>query len=293
MGLKKTFFAEEILDWRRNQLNIGGRLEDLDWLLDIGGGLEWASLQKIKIFQDKDKLYELSLSLEDLSFIWSRHLKENIPLQHLIGRCPWRDFELEVTPFALIPRQETELLIDLALEKVDNSFCGRWADMGTGSGALAIALARSLPDWFGHAIDCSQDALLLAEKNLNRLAVNSKVDFNLGSWWEPIKDYWGTFDLVVANPPYIPSELMKGLHPVVRDHEPHLALCGGQDGMESFREISIGAMKALAPNGWLLFEHHHDQSERALNYLINLGFRQVSFENDLAGIKRFAIARRP
>ncbi len=290
MGSEKLFSADEILTWRRKQLSIGGRAVDLDWLLDIGGGLGWSNLQKLKIFQNID--FELDLSLEELASLWERHLNFQIPLQYLLGKCPWRDFELEVTSDVLIPRQETELLVDIALNNIEKNLIGRWADLGTGSGVLAVALSRSLPNWRGHAVDISQGALSIAEKNLNSLT-KQRIDLHLGSWWEPLKPWWGKFDLVVANPPYIPSLDLHELEPVVRNHEPHLALCGGDDGMDCCREIIQGSIKGLAKGGWLIFEHHHDQSQRAMELMDSSGFIDLCYKYDLQGIRRFAIGINP
>ncbi len=291
MSVKKSFSAKEILLWRKVQLEKGGRDVDIDWLLDIGGGLGWSSLQKLKIFQNTN--YELNLSLQRLSELWTIHLEDNVPLQHLVGKCPWRDLELEINSSVLIPRQETELLIDLAVQKFDPSLktFGRWADLGTGSGALAICLARSFPLWSGHAIDSSKEALSLASKNIKNLVDHSNVFLHLGHWWEPLKPWWGEIDLVVANPPYIPEANIKELEPVVRDHEPRVALCGGIDGMDSCREIIKGAKDGLRQGGWIVFEHNFDQSERALDLLNKSGFQEIDSAKDLEGVKRFAFGR--
>ncbi len=291
MDSQRLFSAKEILSWRNTQLSFGGEKVDLDWLLDIGGGLGWDSLQRLKIFQNSN--YELSMSLDELSSLWIRHLNENIPLQYLIGQCPWRDFQLTVSPAVLIPRQETEIVIDLALKKCKSKNLGRWADLGTGSGALAVGLARNFPLWDGHAVDCSKEALEVAKKNLNELALDASVKVSLGHWWDPLKAWWGDFDLVVANPPYIPNSVLKKLDPIIRDNEPHLALCGGLDGMDSCREIIKGGSQGLKPGGWLIFEHHYDQSQKALECLDQQGFVEVSFEKDLDGVRRFALGRLP
>ena len=263
----KTFelSGEEFLRWRKKLLSKGGRAIDLDWLLDIYGGLRWETLQKLRI--DPSRSFLLEQSLDHLEKIWIRHLNGQIPLQHLVGRCPWRDFELEVSPVALIPRQETEILLDLALKKFDYKFSGLWADLGTGSGAIAIALARSLPVAIGHAVDCCEDALSLAQKNLRQLAPNSKVKMHLGHWWEPLRPWWGSFSLVLANPPYIPTAVLDDLEPIVRDKEPHLALCGGLDGLNACREIVSGSIEAMSNGGWLMLEHHHDQSDSVLDLM--------------------------
>ena len=288
--------GQELLAWRRRQLHRGGRAADLDWLLAMEGNLSWAELQRLRIMPESTAA--LDSTLLDLESLWSRHLRNHIPLQHLVGRCPWRDFDLQISPAALIPRQETELLIDFALDCLqdhDEGGCistGLWADLGTGSGALAVALARALPEWHGHAVDASTAALALARINLNNLTKSGIWQLHQGSWWDPLAPWWGQFDLVVANPPYIPSQIVEALDPLVRDHEPRLALCGGEDGLESCRTIVERAPLALSPGGWLLLEHHHDQSDQVLGLMGSVGLVSCQPRSDLRGVKRFAIGRR-
>ena len=178
------------------------------------------------------------------------------------------------------------------MEKVGNLEFGRWADLGTGAAPLAIALAKSLPNWEGHAVDISKDALQLAKRNLKSIAPNKNVKISLGDWWEPLKRWWGTFDLVLSNPPYIPSGLIADLEPVVKNHEPHIALDGGADGMIDSKKIIIGASYGLAKGGWLLIEHHYDQSEKIIKFMKKIGMEEVHFEKDLSGIQRYAICRK-
>ncbi len=288
--LSKIFSAEALLIWRKQLLSQGGSSADLDWLLDVGGGLRWTVLQKLHL--DPRGSVELEVSLDQLEKLWWKYQIDHIPLQYLIGRCPWRDFELEVSSSALIPRQETELLVDLALDKLPKDFLGPWVDLGTGSGALAVALARSFPNAIGHAVDCSKEALTLAERNLKRLAPGNKVCTHLGSWWEPLRPWWGSIALAVANPPYIPAKLIDELHPTIREHEPLLALCGGADGLTSCRQIINGAINALGEKGLLILEHHHDQSDLVVELMASSGFADLEVSKDLAGIKRFAMGLR-
>ena len=278
------------LYWRKEMILKGGRKVDFDWLLDIAAGISWSQLQKIIL--NPEKFISLEISTEELEVIWKSHLKDQTPLQYLISKCPWRDFELEVSADVLIPRQETEFLIDFALKKVTDINFGRWADLGTGSGPLAVSLAKSLPSWNGHAADISKEALELAKRNLKSIVPNANVRFSLGDWWEPLKRWWGGFDLVLSNPPYIPSDLIKELDPVVKNHEPLIALDGGEDGMNESRKIILGASNGLAKGGWLILEHHYDQSEKIINFMKNIGMEEVSFEKDLSGIKRYAICRK-
>ena len=289
--------GQELLAWRRRQLLRGGRAVDLDWLLAMEANLSWAELQRLRILPESTA--SLASTLQDLEKLWAVHLQNHVPLQHLVGRCPWRDLDLQISPAALIPRQETELLIDFALDCLQDPLAagcasaGRWADLGTGSGALAIALARALPGWDGHAVDLSPAALELARINLNALTTSRTWQLHQGSWWDPLDRWWGQFDLVVANPPYIPSEVVEVLDPLVRDHEPRQALCGGEDGLDCCRAILERAPQALSPGGWLLLEHHHDQSDQVLGLMRSAGLVLSRACSDLSGVKRFAIARRP
>ena len=115
MNFERSVFAKEILNWRQIELSRGGKSRELDWLLDVGGGISCSEIYSLKMFPDKK--YKLHLPLEELSNMWQMYLHEQIPLQYILGKCTWRDFEIEVNPSALIPRPETELLIDIALEK--------------------------------------------------------------------------------------------------------------------------------------------------------------------------------
>ncbi len=288
--------GSDLLLWRRARLAEGGRSVDLDWLLDLGGGLRWAELQKIQL-DPGAAVVPLSCSLEALEEWWRDHLNEHKPLQHLVGRCPWRDLELMVSPDALIPRQETEQLVDLAVQVAGSlspspGQTPRWADLGTGSGAMAVALARMLVGWQGHAVDCSDKALALARRNLEQWDSSATCSLHRGHWWQPLTVFWGELSMVVANPPYIPAEVVDCLDPVVRDHEPRLALDGGSDGLRCCREIIGGAPAALAAGGWLLLEHHHDQSDAVLTLMAEAGLEDIEAVRDLHGIRRFAIARR-
>ncbi|WP_320675137.1 peptide chain release factor N(5)-glutamine methyltransferase [Prochlorococcus sp. MIT 1341] len=284
--------SKELFSWRKNQLSKGGACADLDWLLEFGGGISWASLQRIHI--EPRASIQTKRPLDELDRIWTEHIQKHVPLQYLVGLCPWRDFELQVTPAVLIPRQETELLVDFALDRINPDLSGHWADLGTGSGAIAVALARALPEWYGHAVDVSNDALILARTNLQRLSPSSvKWSVHWGSWWEPLRPWWGSVSLAVVNPPYIPNGLIAELDPVVRDNEPHLALSGGEDGLEEVKKVIDGVSNALNDGGVLCIEHHYDQSELVLELMLKAGLDNVEFEMDLEGVRRFAMARKP
>jgi release factor glutamine methyltransferase len=288
--LEVDLTAGELLAWRRQQLLEGARPEELDWLLELVAGVDWATLQRLRL--DPSRRLRMRASLGQLAALWTSHLETAQPLQYLAGVCPWRDLHLTVAPGVLIPRPETELLVELAQAHWLEASPPLWADLGTGSGCLAVALARLWPEGEGLAVDCSPQALQQAERNLRGQGVQERVRLLAGSWWEPLRPWWGRLNLVVANPPYIPTAVWDQLEPVVREHEPRIALDGGPDGLEAIRAITAGASKALAPGGWLLLEHHHDQSDAVLDQLREEGLGHVTDHCDLEGIRRFAVARR-
>lgn len=279
----------DLLAWRRVQLRRGGRPIDLDWLLELVAGVDWATLQRLRL--DPQRSVQLGSPLEQLAALWSCHLETAQPLQYLAGVCPWRDLRVAVAPGVLIPRQETELLVELAQAGWAEPFPPLWADLGTGSACLAVALARLWPDSNGLAVDSSPEALQQAEQNLRCHGLNERVRLLAGSWWQPLRPWWGRLNLVVANPPYIPTAIWAGLEPGVRDHEPRSALDGGADGLVAIRAIAAGARQALAAGGWLLLEHHHDQSDAVLGLLRTAGLNPVTPHCDLEGTRRFVVAR--
>ena len=288
--------ASDLLAWRRGLLaSTGGASADLDWLLDLGGGLRWPELQALHLHPARK--VQLTQPLAQLEELWRRHRRTAEPLQYLTGLCSWRDLELRVGPGVLIPRQETELLVDLALALAPPPPPGaaglRWADLGTGSGALAVALARALPTGQGLAVDLSDAALDFSALNRAAAGVGERFLLVRSDWWEALQPWWGGLDLVVANPPYIPTITVEGLEPVVRDHEPRRALDGGSDGLAALRTICAGAAEALAPGGVLVLEHHHDQSPSVLALLERAGLEDVQAHRDLEGVRRFASGRRP
>ena len=294
-GRNPALSGAALLRWRRELLRHGGQTASLDWLLDLEGGIGWQQLQQLRL--QPEAMVTLKAPLAHLEALWQRHCRHQEPLQYLVGQCPWRDITLNVAPGVLIPRQETELLVDLALQCWERdggvNAPRHWADLGTGSGCLALALARAWPDSQGSAVDQSPEALLQAGANLQAHGCAERVRLLQGNWWQPLRPLWGCLELVVANPPYIPQAVWRELDPVVREHEPALALVGGDDGLEALRAIAAGAQQALAPGGWLLVEHHHDQSEAVAALLREAGLLQVEAHPDLEGKRRFASAQAP
>jgi release factor glutamine methyltransferase len=271
-------------------LAAGGTAAELDWLLELGGGLAWRQLQELRLWPERPVL--LLQPLGRLEQLWLRHRGTAEPLQYLVGRCPWRDLDLAVAPGVLIPRQETELLVDLALELAPAGPAAAfdWADLGTGSGCLAIALALALPAARGFAVEASGEALEQAAANLARAGIGDRCTLLRSDWWTALEPWWGSLELVVSNPPYIAED--DGHLPALR-HEPQSALVSGRDGLDDLRKIIGQATTRLVPGGWLLLEHGHDQSASVQTLLQAAGWTEVGSRQDLAGIVRCTGARLP
>ena len=269
-------------------------LAEIDWLLQELAGLDRLAL-RLESFKDLPKI-ELKLSLSELAQLWQRRLQERVPVQYLTGVAHWRHFSLKVTPAVLIPRPETELLIDLAVEAVKSYGVNpksHWVDLGTGSGAIAIGLACALTNARVYAVDCSSEALAVARLNAENLGFGSRVNFYQGLWWEPLAFLKGQVSGMVSNPPYIPSSTVLTLQPEVVRHEPHLALDGGVDGLDCIRHLVETAPDYLESGGVWLVEMMAGQAEAVADMLESHGsYGKIQIFSDLAGIDRFALAYR-
>lgn len=244
--------------------------------------------------------WRLRASVDELAALWTRRLQERTPLQYLTHTAHWRDVVLAVGPSVLIPRPETELLIDFAESALrrDARLAARpWVDLGTGSGALACGLAR-LKGGPGsvHAVDLSPTAAATARTNARRLGLEHSVHVVQGSWAQPVlPDLAGACGGVVSNPPYIPSHCLPELQAEVARHEPWLALDGGVGAaLDCFEPIVQGASALLAPGGFLALESGGaEQAASVASLLERTGaFSDVHIRPDLAGKDRFILATR-
>ncbi len=209
------------------------------------------------------------------------------PLAYILGKTEFWSLPFKVTPAVLIPRPDTELLVEEALRRLTGA--ARILDVGTGSGALAIALAHERPECKVTAIDLSPAALAVATENACNNRVTERIGFESGDL-NALPE--GPFDLVVANPPYIPSGELVTLMPEVRDFEPHLALDGGSDGFDAYRALARQADAVLAPGGWLLVEVGIGQAAAVQELFARAGLTEIFVSRDLAGIERVVGGRR-
>lgn len=201
------------------------------------------------------------------------------PLAYLTGHKEFFGLDLQVDARVLVPRPDTETLVHWALEVLHDE--QSVLDLGTGSGAIALALKASQRALQVHALDASLDALAVAQANARRLQLD--VTFSQGTWLADLADPSLTFDCIVSNPPYI---AMLDPHLSALTHEPLQALASGADGLDDLRQIITQAPAHLKPGGWLLLEHGYDQAAVVRALLTSAGFAQVQSRHDLAGIER-------
>ncbi len=204
------------------------------------------------------------------------------PLAYILGEREFFGLTFKVTPATLVPRPETELLVELALQRIPREDKYRVLDLGTGSGAVALSIAHARPNAEIWACDVSAGALAVAQENVKRLGVDN-VRLIQSDWFDALPTMH--FDLIVSNPPYI-AEGDPHLAEGDLRFEPAGALIGGKDGLRDIRHLVAESRHALAKDAWLLFEHGHDQAERARDLLRGGGYENVFSARDLAGIER-------
>jgi len=213
---------------------------------------------------------------------------QGIPLQHLMGSVSFMGYPLRVNRAALIPRFETESLVERASGRLPATAPSRFLDAGTGSGAIAIALAKLCPQARGVALDRSGEALELAQENARSNQVEDQLTFVCSDWFTCVE---GTFELIVSNPPYVPSGEIERLAVEVRDHDPHGALDGGADGLEALRTLVEQAPPYLKDRGWVVFEVGCGQAPAVQAALQEKGFDNVGAYEDLNGVERIVEAQ--
>jgi release factor glutamine methyltransferase len=306
-GRVHSIAGQELYQWqkqaRQRAIAADVPTREVDWLLTRLTELDRLALRLGSYAQPHAAASSVAaaVTLAELDQLWQQRLDQRVPLQYLVGGTTWREFELVVAPSVLIPRPETEEIIDLAVQArsqtddagtTDVQDIQHWADLGTGSGAIALGLAAAMPDVQVHAVDCSADALAIAQLNARRYRLTSRIQFYQGSWLTPLASLRGRLRGIVSNPPYIPSQTVTRLEPEVQRHEPQLALDGGADGLDCIRTLIQLAPAYLEPGGVLLFEMMAGQAEAVQSLLQQQRYEQIQIVADLSGIERFAVAYR-
>lgn len=234
-----------------------------------------------------------AVSLEDYqkftAYIDRRCKRE--PLQHILGKAYFFGYEFQVNENVLVPRPDTEILVEEALKVTDSN--SMVLDMCTGSGCIILTLALEKHLKKGLGVDVSEKALVVARENAEKLSVEN-VTFLQSDLFDGVQKHFTEgvcADVIVSNPPYIPTDVIRGLSEEVRLHDPMLALDGHGDGLHFYREITRQAGKYLKQGGYLLYEIGHDQSEAVEGLLREAGFKEVSTIKDLAGLDRVVKGR--
>jgi release factor glutamine methyltransferase len=220
------------------------------------------------------------------AFVTRRALGE--PVAYILGEKEFWSLQLAVTPAVLIPRPETELLVERALEHLLAGADAQVLDLATGSGAIALAIASERPACRVTGTDISPQAVEVARRNAERLQLD-RVEFLAGSWYEAVAGR--SFDLVASNPPYVANDDPR-VERTVQRFEPHAALYAGPTGLEAFAVIVEGALRQLGPGGWLVLEHGDTQGEPVRRLLSTAGFDSICTHRDLAGRDRCTEGRR-
>jgi release factor glutamine methyltransferase len=293
-----TISGQALWQWRQQaqaqSIAAGVPITEVDWVLQEVAGLDRLTL-RLEAFKDWEEV-PTRFSLTELTQLWQQRLEAKVPVQYLVGMTPWREFSLLVSPSVLIPRPETECLIDIVNTVVQNHpelAEGDWADLGTGSGAIAIALATQLPQATIHAVDLSLEALAIARQNAERMNMGDRIQFYSGNWFAALAELKKPLQGIVANPPYIPRSMLTTLQPEVTQHEPHLALDGGEDGLDQIRALIDSAPSFLSSGGIWLIEMMAGQAQTVAQLLQEQGsYRGIQIYPDLAGTDRFALAYR-
>ena len=245
------------------------------------------NIKRIEIIRDRDKVLDENVVRDFLKLIEER--KTGKPIQYITGHQEFMGIDLCVHDRVLIPRPDTEVLVEKVLELLKNIEKPEIADVCTGSGAIAISLAYYLKDAFVYAADISLEAVTCCSQNIRKHKLEHRIKLLQGDLLEPLfeEGLEGKLDALVSNPPYISNRDMDSLPISVRCFEPHLALCGGREGLDFYIKILKDAARLLKKGGLLAFEIGYDQGHALKNIIEGHGvFRNIRIEKDLAGFDR-------
>lgn len=279
--MAQTWTVLKILQWTADYFHekgIESPRRDAELLLGASLGLD-----RVGLYLHFDRPLEESELSAYRALIVRRAKRE--PLQYILGETEFWSLPFSVSPAVLIPRPDTEVLVEEALRLAGGL---RVLDVGTGSGAIAVALAHELAGAQVVALDISMEALAVADSNARRNAVDDRIMFLQGDLAHLPE---GPFDLIVSNPPYIPIADVEELMPEVRDFEPRQALVGGIDGLNPYRALATQASFCLVPGGWLLVEVGVDQASDVQQLFFNAGLKDVFCRDDYGGVPRVVGAR--
>ena len=260
---------------RAKNAAVANNIPQTDYWLVISYFLK-LSRTEIFVFSQRVLTEQENITLTDAF----RRLENGEPPQYITGEAYFYGLELRVNSFTLIPRPETERLVELTLERLQGN--EKILDIGTGSGAIAIALKQNLPKVEVYATDCSSSALEVAKANAEKYDVN--IHFFLTDCFPPCSE---RYDVIISNPPYISKTDLATLDSRIRDKEPKLALSGGEDGLDFYRKLLLQSYAYLTENGFLALEHGDNQKEAITNIAKKEGWTKILSRQDLTGRERY------
>lgn len=285
---QKILNIQELYRWGVLELKNAGILEaELDawYLLEYVTGIS-------KAIYYADPRREISLEQEEQYRACIQERSQRIPLQHITGEQEFMGLSFYVNEHVLVPRQDTETLVEEALKVVKDG--DRVLDMCTGSGCILLSLLKltKASDIAGVGVDVSGDALEVAKRNAKSILDIEKfpgnIEFIQSDLFQEVPEDQ-KFDLIISNPPYIPTKVIEGLEDEVKLHDPWIALDGKEDGLHFYKEIIKESTKYISPEGWLMFEIGHDQGEAVKKLMEESGYTKILVKKDLAALDRVVI----
>ncbi len=264
------------------EINTGTEFLDAEVLL-----MHFLQVDRVRLIVDSEKSVEPSIADQFLHAIEAR--KSGKPVQYITHKQEFMGMELFVKEDVLIPRSDTEIVVEKAIELIKSREKPIIIDMCTGSGAIAVSMAYNMKDAMVYAIDLSDEAISCCKENINRYHLNDRVTPYQGNLFEAIEklDLKGKVDMIISNPPYIPTSDIESLGINVKDFEPHLALDGGTDGVDFYRAITKQAPKYLKNGGMLVYEIGYNQGQEIVKLIQESDFYEnVEITRDLASLDR-------
>lgn len=284
--LTTEWTIREVLNWTRGYFENAGIVQPrLEAEILLAHALD---VDRLHLYLTPDKPLTQDERTRYRGVVQARHSGK--PLQHIIGEVNFYGLRFRVEREALIPRSETEELLDQVLKRVPRDRGIRCLDLGTGTGVIAVCLARYLPLADVEAVDISPAALDIARQNARLNDVEDRIHFAVSDWFAGVG---GRYDFIASNPPYVPTDAIKKLAVEVRDHEPATALDGGPDGLEAVRAIAADLHERLNPGGIVLMEIGSNQGTAAIDILKRAGLVDVVIERDMSERNRFVVGRCP
>lgn len=224
---------------------------------------------------------------QKFEYFFNRRL-QNEPIAYIIGKCEFMGLDFLLNKDTLIPRPDTEILVEKAINIINENNFKKGLDIGTGSGAIAISIAKYCKEIFMQAIDINENAILKAKENAEKNGVLNKINFFQSDLFEKINE---KYDIIVSNPPYIKTDLIEELEENVKKYEPKRALDGGESGLIFYEKITKKCRDFLNENGYLIYEIGHDQAEDVKNIMLENNFKNIEILKDLAGFDRVILGK--